>query len=96
MFATFMTAEEYNKAVKDLTKIPGIDRTVADDLIQMGVKKVADLKGKDAERLYHKSNRQAGVVQDRNLLYMLRCAVYFASNEKHEEEKLKWRHWKDK
>ena len=91
-----MTAEDYNKAVKELTQIPGIGRAVADDLIQMGYKKVSDLKDKDAERLYHKSNRQAGVIQDRNLLYTFRCAVYFASNTKHDEEKLKLPHWKDK
>jgi hypothetical protein len=76
--------------------IPGVGRSIADDLIQMGIKKVSDLKGKDADRLYSKSNRQAGVVQDRNLLYTLRCAVYFASNEKHDAEKLKVSNWKDK
>ncbi len=91
-----MTAEAYKQAVKDLTEIPGVGRSVADDLIQMGITKVSDLKDKDAERLYNKSNRQAGTVQDRNLLYMFRCAVYFASNDKHDDEKLKWKNWKDK
>jgi hypothetical protein len=91
-----MTAEDYNKAVKELTQIPCVGRDVADDLIQMGVKKVSDLQDKDAERLYHKSNRQAGTIQDRNLLYTFRCAVYFASNEKHDAEKLKVKSWKDK
>ena len=91
-----MTAEAYKQAIKDLTLIPGIARTVADDLIQMGITKVSDLKDKDADRLFAKSNRQAGVVQDKQLLYTFKAAVYFASNEKHEEEKLKWRYWKDK
>lgn len=91
-----MTAEAYNKAVKELTQIPGVGRSIADDLIQMGITKVSDLKNKDAERLYHKSNRQAGVIQDKHLLYTLRCAVYFASNETHEPEKLKLSSWKDK
>ena len=91
-----MTAEAYKQAVKELTQIPGVGRSIADDLIQMGITKVSDLKNKDADRLYHKSNRQAGVVQDRLLLYTLRCAVYFASNEKHEPEKLKWSNWKEK
>jgi predicted RecB family nuclease len=83
-----MTAEEYKTAVKDLMIIPGVGRSVADDLIQMGIKKVSDLKDKNAERLYLKSNREAGVVQDRCLLY--------TSNEKHDAEKLKWWNWKDK
>jgi hypothetical protein len=91
-----MTAEEYNDSVKNLMVIPGVGRAVADDLIQMGIKKVSDLKDKDPERLYHKSNRQAGIVQDRCLLYTFRCAIYFASNTKHDEEKLKWWTWKDK
>ncbi len=91
-----MTAEEYKDAIKDLMLIPGVGRSMADDLIQMGIKKVSDLKNKDAERLYSKSNRQAGVTQDRNLLYTLRCAVYFASNETHDAEKLKVANWKDK
>jgi len=91
-----MTAEEHKQAIKELTLIPGIGRAVADDLIEMGITKVSQLKNKDAEKLYSKSNREKGSVQDRSLLYMFRCAVYFASNEKHDEEKLKWRNWKDK
>lgn len=91
-----MTAEEYKVALKDLMLIPGVGREVADDFIQMGIKKIADLKNKDAERLYNKSNRQAGVTQDRTLLYTFRCAVYFASNEKHDADKLKVSNWKDK
>ena len=38
----------------------------------------------------------AGVVQDRCLLYVFRCAVYYASAQKHEPEKLKWWNWKEK
>lgn len=91
-----MTADAYKQAVKELMLIPGVGRSVADDLIQMGIKRVSDLKDKNADRLYTKSNRQAGAVQDRCLLYTFRCAIYFASNEKHDEEKLKWWNWKDK
>ncbi len=90
-----MTAEEYKQCLKELMGIPGVGRSVADDLIQMGIKKVNDLKDKDADRLYHKSNREAGVVQDKRLLYTFRCAIYFASNTTHDEEKLKWSNWKD-
>jgi len=35
------------------------------------------------------SNRFAGVTQDRCLLYVFRCAVYFAETENPEPEKLK-------
>ena len=84
-----MTAEEYNKSVKELMTIPGVARSIAEDLIQLGIKRVSDLKDKDPERLYSRSNRQ-----DKNVLYMFRCAVYFASNETHDTEKLKWSNWK--
>lgn len=90
-----MTAEAYMDSVKQLTLIPGVGRSIADDLIQMGITSVADLKNKDAEKLYKQSNRQCGVVQDPCVLYVFRCAIYFASNKKHDPEKLKWWNWKE-
>ncbi len=55
------------------------------------------LKGRKAEDLFERSNKFAGVVQDRCLLYSFRCAIYFAetSPEKRDPEKLKWWNWKD-
>jgi hypothetical protein len=32
---------------------------------------------------------------DRCVLYVFRCAVYFASESKHDPELLKWWNWKD-
>ncbi|HBE04968.1 MAG TPA: hypothetical protein DCY85_00570 [Firmicutes bacterium] len=29
------------------------------------------------------------------VLYVYSCAVYYASNERHDQEKLKWWNWKD-
>ena len=84
--------------VKTLMVIPGVGKSIANDLINIGIKTVADLKGKDPELLYDLSNKHAGVVQDRCLLYVFRCAVYFAETKpaKHNPEKLKWWNWKDK
>lgn len=82
--------------LKDLMQIPGIGKSIANDLLNIGINRVADLKGKDAEKLYQKSNEFAGVHQDRCLLYAFRCAVYYASTEKPDSEKLKWWNWKDK
>jgi len=81
--------------IKELRQIPGIGPSIANDLIDIGINSIADLKGKDPEKLYAKSNRHVGVVQDRCLLYTFRCAVYFASEEKLDPEKLKWWNWKD-
>ena len=76
-------------------KIPGVGKSIAQDLLNIGINSISDLKGKDPEMLYDKSNRYTGVIQDRCLLYVFRCAVYFASNMKHEPDKLKWWYWKD-
>jgi hypothetical protein len=82
-------------SVKDLMQIPGVGKSIANDLINIGIKSVKDLKGKSPDDLYHKSNRFADMVQDRCLLYVFRCAVYYANTKKHKPEKLKWWNWKD-
>lgn len=82
--------------VKKLMVIPGVGKSIATDLLSIGIKEVSDLKGKNPEDLYNKSNRFAGVVQDRCLLYVFRCAVYYAEHTKYDSEKLKWWNWKDK
>ncbi|WP_120274110.1 helix-hairpin-helix domain-containing protein [Mangrovibacterium diazotrophicum] len=85
------------QSIKELKTIPGVGKSIADDLWNIGILKVADLVGKDPEVLYDLSNRYAGVVQDRCLLYVFRCAVYFAETPGNEQEpeKLKWWYWKD-
>jgi len=83
--------------MKDLTIIPGVGKSIASDLWHIGIRKVEDLKGQDPEELYELSNRFAGSTQDRCLLYVFRCAVYYAETPKEEQEpeKLKWWNWKD-
>jgi len=85
------------KAYQELTVIPGVGKSIAADLVHIGIRKVTDLKGRDPEELYDLSNRFAGCVQDRCLLYVFRCAVYFANTREgeHEADKLKWWNWKD-
>jgi nucleotidyltransferase/DNA polymerase involved in DNA repair len=83
------------KDENNIQTIPGVGKSIAEDLRNIGVKSVSDLKGKDPEKLYEVSNRFEGKVQDRCLLYVFREAVYFAENKKHNPEKLKWWNWKD-
>jgi hypothetical protein len=84
------------QAIKDLRRIPGIGISIANDLWNINIKSVDALKGKDPMKLYDHSNKYAGVVQDRCLIYVFRCAVYFAETpaEQREPEKLKWWNWK--
>ena len=86
------------QSLKALTIIPGVGKSIANDLWQIGIREVSDLVGKDPEVLYDLSNRFAGTVQDRCLLYVFRCAVYFAETPEDEQEKerLQWWNWKDK
>jgi hypothetical protein len=84
--------------LNELMTIPGVGKSIANDLYRIGITSVNELKGKSPEALYDKSNALVGKTQDRCLLYVFRCAVYFADTkpEKRNPEKLKWWNWKDK
>ena len=90
-----MTATQ-KVVLRDLQVIPGVGPSIAEDLWELGVRRVEDLRGKDPERLYEQRCKQQGVRIDRCLLYVFRCAVYFASHNKHDPELLKWWNWKDR
>ena len=83
-------------ALKALRVIPGVGPSIARDLYALGLRSVADLRGQNPQELYERSNRIAGTVQDRCLLYVYRCAVYFAETNKPDAEKLKWWNWQDR
>lgn len=78
-----------------LQVIPGVGKSIANDLNRLGIKKVSCLKGQDPEKLYAKFCAMEGRPVDRCLLYVFRCAVYYASHDKHDPELLKWWNWKD-
>ena len=90
-----MTDKRIPRADDDLQTIPGVGPSLAQDLRDLGVSRVADLRGRDPERLYARLIAQRGVHQDRCVLYVFRCAVYFAETPAPAPERLKWWHWKD-
>lgn len=79
----------------ELMKIPGIGKKMAGDLALLGIKRVEDLNGCDPELLYERLCVIKGYRVDRCVLYVFRCAVYYATEKKHDPEKLKWWNWKD-
>jgi hypothetical protein len=81
--------------LKELRTIPGVGNKIAEDLFGLGVTSVAGLKGKDPERLSRALCQRSGGPVDRCVLYVFRCAVYFASTRKHDPALLKWWNWKD-
>jgi hypothetical protein len=88
-----MTRKE---SLKELRTIPGVGKSIAQDLWQLGFRSAEDLADRDPEELYKKLCARKGADIDRCLLYVMRCAVYYASHKRHDPEKLKWWNWKDK
>jgi pathogenicity locus Cdd1 protein len=94
-----ITTEDMSKTrattIRDLRRIPGVGPSIAQDLLDLGVRSVADLEDADPEALYQRLCALRGAHQDRCLLYVFRCAVYFAGPGPHDPERLRWWVWKD-
>jgi hypothetical protein len=78
-----------------LESIPGVGKSIAQDLRDIGIDRPSCLKGKNPERLYEKLCALRGQHIDRCMLYVFRCAVYFVNTKERDPEKLKWWYWKD-
>ncbi|HEX4850053.1 MAG TPA: helix-hairpin-helix domain-containing protein [Puia sp.] len=87
---------ELIESLESLRTIPGVGKSIAYDLYKLGIRKPSDLRGKDPQELFDRSNFLVGTTQDRCLLYVFRCAVYFAETNKPDRKKLQWWYWKDK
>ena len=79
----------------ELQRIPGVGPSISRDLQDLGMQHVQDLRDGDPEKLYEQLCALRGTHIDRCVLYIFRCAVYFASNEEHDPALLKWWNWKD-
>lgn len=79
----------------ELQQIPGVGPSIAGDLQGIGITRIQDLKGKSPQALYDQLCAVTGLKHDRCILYVFRCAVYYASHAKHDPEKLKWWNWQD-
>jgi len=82
--------------MSDLRQIPGIGKSIEQDLLNIGYDCVASLAGQSPEGMYLKSSLYKGCQEDKCLLYVFRLAVYYAENETRAPEKLKWWYWKGK
>ena len=79
----------------EFQRIPGVGDSLSKDLVDLGYQKINELKGENPETMYENLMALRGEHIDRCVLYVFRCAVYFASNSVHEPELLKWWNWKD-
>lgn len=91
-----MSEQARQTVLKQFRQIPGVGRAVARDLYDLGFRSTGELKDQDPEEMYLRHCVQKGMKVDRCMLYVFRCAVYYASGDKHDPELLKWWNWKDK
>ena len=68
---------------------------MAADLYGLGITSVRALKGRNPEALYERLCERVGQRVDRCVLYVFRCAVYYASHVRHDPARLRWWNWKD-
>jgi hypothetical protein len=90
-----MVKQKKRRHPEELQNIPGVGPSLECDLMELGFKRVSQLRNADPEKMYEKLCNLRGVHMDRCVLYVFRCAVYFASNTVHNPELLKWWNWKE-
>ena len=81
---------------KPLEQIPGVGERIALALRDIGIRNIEQLKRGNPEELYRKLCDFKAAPVDRCMLYVLRCAVYYASNTEHDPDLLKWWNWKNR
>ena len=81
---------------RDLLTIPNVGKNTKEDLLNIGITCVDDLKVKNPKELYEKDCEVKKYQEDKCQLYVFRSAVYYAEHENLDTEKLKWWYWKDK
>ena len=79
-----------------LQEIPGVGPSISADLRALGIERVADLEDRDPVRLYQRLCVLQGGPVDRCVLYVFRCAVYYATEERHHPDLLLWWNWKNR
>ena len=90
-----MNENQKSKCIEELEKISGVGEVIANGLWNIGITSIEELKNKNPENLYKKVCAFEGEIIDKCVLYVYRCAVYYASNDIHDSELLKWWNWKD-
>lgn len=91
-----MSKADRSSESDELRKIPGVGPSLAQDLIALGYHHIQQLHNADPEQMYQTLCTLRGRHIDRCVLYVFRCAVYYASNTVHDPALLKWWRWKDK
>lgn len=81
--------------IQEIQTIPCVDKNLALGLIEIGIYSLKDLKEASPENLFQTLSTRRQQKPDRSTLYMLKCAVYYASHTRHDPNLLKWQNWAD-
>ncbi|WP_341423422.1 helix-hairpin-helix domain-containing protein [Anaerotruncus rubiinfantis] len=81
--------------ISELQIIPGIGKDMETHLTGLGYGTVESLRGANPQEMYDRDCIRCGMQLDRCVLYVFRCAVYYAETAEPEPEKCKWWYWKD-
>ena len=84
------------QAMESFQQIPGVGNKIAEDFWNIGLRQTEYLKGADPQYLYGKLCKYQHTKVDICMLYVLRCAIYYASEENPDPQLLKWWLWKDR
>ena len=84
------------EAIRKLMDIPGVGKSIAEDLFLLGYNSPSELVEQSPELMYQSLCEKTKVHQDKCLLYVFRCAVYYAKEPNPTPELLKWWNWKDR
>ncbi len=88
------TRSNKEETLREFRKIPGVGPGIALDLWKLGLRSTSSLRNRNPERLYERLCTLEGKPADRCLLYVFRCAVYYASHTRHDPKLLLWWNWK--
>ncbi len=89
------SASQARLAHKTFGHVPGVGKSIALDLWNLGMRTMDDLKAGDPNLMFETTKALAGGSMDRCILYVYRCAVAFARNPDLAPERCKWWYWKD-
>ncbi len=78
------------EALRPLMRLPGVGKSLASDLWDLGYRSPDDLAGEDPEAMYQRLMKLQGAHIDRCVLYVFRAAVHAVDTRAPEPKKLKW------
>lgn len=84
-------------ALTEFREIPGVGPDMEAHLMSLGLTNLAELARENPDELYTRDCLQFGQPLDLCILYVFRCAVYYARTPagRRAPEKLNWWYWKD-